>query len=97
MQTFEYGLAKYDERCKEVGAFRECLEEAKDDNRKLGIAKITAFLKYKTGVGVVVLLYIYFIIISSKKGFSIILLFTYLLKSKGPTNGWVYYYNTYTL
>ena len=50
-EIFEFGLAKHEERMAEVKMFWECTEEAKKENKELGMAQIDAFMEYKKKVG----------------------------------------------
>ena len=46
-QIFEFGLVEHEKRQKEVSMFWECLNEAKDDNKKDGMNHIDDFMDYK--------------------------------------------------
>lgn len=50
VQLYEYALVKHEERIEEVNMFYECIKEAKEDNRTIGIAKIDEFMEYKAGL-----------------------------------------------
>ena len=50
VQLFEYALDKHGERNVEVDMFFECINEAKTENRTIGIAKIDEFMEYKNEV-----------------------------------------------
>ncbi|KAI0241391.1 Dynein regulatory complex subunit 3 [Lamellibrachia satsuma] len=47
VQLFEYALGKHEERIVEVDTFYDSINEAKEDNREMGIAKINNFIEYK--------------------------------------------------
>ena len=49
-QIFEYGLEKHNERQTEVKMFWECIEEAKKENKDMGMKKIKGFMDYKKDV-----------------------------------------------
>lgn len=49
-QIFEYGLEKNAERQAEVKMFWECVEEAKQENKEMGMKKIKEFTEYKKEV-----------------------------------------------
>ena len=53
VQLFEYALGKHEERIAEVDTFYDSINEAKEDNRKMGIAKIDNFIEYKAEVTIV--------------------------------------------
>ena len=50
IQLFDYALGKHNERNCEVTTFYECINEAKEDNRKMGITNIDEFMEYKAVV-----------------------------------------------
>ena len=50
-QIFEYGLQTHNEREKEVATFWECIEDAKEENKTIGMSKINDFMNYKKKVG----------------------------------------------
>ena len=47
VQIFEFGLVEHQKREDEVKMFWECLNEAKDDNKKMGLQHIEEFLDFK--------------------------------------------------
>ena len=52
IQLFEYALGKHNERNGEVTTFYECINEAKEDNRNMGVTNIDEFIQYKAVVSV---------------------------------------------
>lgn len=51
-QIFEFGLARHEERMKEVDMFWECIHEAEKENKEMGMAHINTFMEYKKQVQV---------------------------------------------
>ena len=49
-QIFEYGIKEHDKRQAEVNQFWECIEEAKNENKQLGIKAIDEFMLMKKRV-----------------------------------------------
>ena len=49
-QIFEYGIKEHDKRQAEVNQFWECIEEAKNENKQLGIKAIDEFMLMKKKV-----------------------------------------------
>ncbi len=49
-QVFELGIAKHEERVQEVRMFWECINEAKQENKDLGMSHISQFMEYKKQV-----------------------------------------------
>ncbi len=50
-QIFDYGLAESKKRQEEVSQFWECVEEAKSENKAMGMKTIEAFILEKKRVG----------------------------------------------
>ena len=50
-QIFEYGLQEHAKRDEEINSFWECVEEAKTENKELGMVAIENFMNIKKKVG----------------------------------------------
>ena len=50
-QVFDLGLAEHAKRQKDVEEFYACVQEAKVENKDMGIVKIGEFNRYKKKVG----------------------------------------------
>lgn len=50
LQIFEFGIAEHEKREEEVKSFWECVEEAKQDNKRLGMMHIDDFTEMKKKV-----------------------------------------------
>ncbi|XP_013395045.1 dynein regulatory complex subunit 3-like [Lingula anatina] len=46
-QIFEYGLQEHERRMEEVNQFWDCIEEAKRENKEMGMKQINQFMEYK--------------------------------------------------
>lgn len=49
-QIFDFGIAEHEKREEEVKSFWECVEEAKQDNKRLGMVHIDEFTDAKKRV-----------------------------------------------
>lgn len=49
-QIFDFGIAEHEKREEEVKSFWECVEEAKQDNKRLGMVHIDEFTETKKRV-----------------------------------------------
>ena len=50
MQIFDFGIGEHEKREEEVKSFWECVEEAKQDNKRLGMLHIDDFTEMKKRV-----------------------------------------------
>ena len=50
LQIFEYGLQEHAKRDEEANSFWECVEEAKTENKELGMVAIENFVNMKKKV-----------------------------------------------
>lgn len=50
IQIFDFGIVEYEKREEEVKSFWECVEEVKQDNKRLGMVYIDEFIEIKKRV-----------------------------------------------